>query len=64
MLFNALLLLSALVFAAAAPPAPVTATRVFHSVTDVAPYIVEATTFITFTPSPSTSVAFPTGTGA
>ncbi|KAJ6596335.1 hypothetical protein DFH09DRAFT_1305229 [Mycena vulgaris] len=63
MLFNALLCLSALSFAAAPqdiPPA-ITVIRVFHSLTDVAPFIVDATTVFTFTPSPSTEVAFPTG---
>ncbi|KAJ7503746.1 hypothetical protein B0H11DRAFT_2273855 [Mycena galericulata] len=63
---NALLCLSFLSFVVAIPqdiPPPFTVTRVFHTLTDVAPYIVQATTVFTFTPSPSTSIAFPTGTG-
>ncbi|KAJ7914069.1 hypothetical protein B0H13DRAFT_2325660 [Mycena leptocephala] len=44
------------------PPA-MTVTRVFKTITDVAPFIVDRTTVFTFTPSPSTSIAFPTGTG-
>ncbi|KAJ7175083.1 hypothetical protein C8R43DRAFT_975853 [Mycena crocata] len=66
MLFNTLLVLSALSFAAAVPQEKAkvfTVTRVVHSLTDVAPFIVDATTTLTFTPSPSTSIAFPTGTG-
>ncbi|KAJ7478292.1 hypothetical protein FB451DRAFT_1396072 [Mycena latifolia] len=65
MLFNALLLLSAIASAAAVngPPEPFTVTRVFHTITDVAPFIVDATTTTVFTPSPSTVIAFPTGPG-
>ncbi|KAJ7439780.1 hypothetical protein FB451DRAFT_1415563 [Mycena latifolia] len=65
MFFNALLVLSAFSFAAAIPqdiPDAITVTRVFHTLTDVAPFIVDATTVFTFTPSPSTSIPFPTGT--
>ncbi|KAJ6492627.1 hypothetical protein DFH09DRAFT_1313922 [Mycena vulgaris] len=64
MFFSALIFLSVLTFAAAVPqeiPHPLTVTRVFHSITDVAPFIVDATTVFTFTPSPSTHIAFPTG---
>ncbi|KAJ7108219.1 hypothetical protein C8R44DRAFT_884986 [Mycena epipterygia] len=47
-----------------APPMPVfTVTRVYKTITDVAPYIVTATTTMTWTQSPSTTVANPTGTG-
>ncbi|KAF8209150.1 hypothetical protein K438DRAFT_2012434 [Mycena galopus ATCC 62051] len=66
MFFNALLCLSALAVASAVPqdiPPPFTVTRVFKTITDVAPFIVDTTTVFTFTPSPSTSIAFPTGTG-
>ncbi|KAJ7429257.1 hypothetical protein FB451DRAFT_1418848 [Mycena latifolia] len=66
MFFNTLLVLSALSFVAAVPqavPTPFTVTRVFHTLTDVAPFIVDATTVFAFTPSPSTQIAFPTGTG-
>ncbi|KAJ7743925.1 hypothetical protein DFH07DRAFT_1063494 [Mycena maculata] len=65
MFFNALVCLSLVSFAAAIPqdiPEPFTVTRVFQTITDVAPFIVSATTVFTFTPSPSTSIAFPTGT--
>ncbi|KAJ7734065.1 hypothetical protein B0H16DRAFT_1731900 [Mycena metata] len=49
---------------AAGPAAPAfTATRVFETITDIEPYIVTATTTVTWTQSPSTSVANPTGTG-
>ncbi|KAJ7136262.1 hypothetical protein C8R46DRAFT_1234794 [Mycena filopes] len=67
MFFNALFLLSTLSVVAAVPqnvPDAFTVTRVFHSLTDVAPFIVDATTVFTFTPSPTTSISFPTGTGA
>ncbi|KAJ7910855.1 hypothetical protein B0H13DRAFT_2328908 [Mycena leptocephala] len=63
---NALLCLSLLSFVAAVPqdiPPAMTVTRVFKTITDVAPFIVDRTTVFTFTPSPSTSIAFPTGTG-
>ncbi|KAJ7131858.1 hypothetical protein C8R43DRAFT_1024050 [Mycena crocata] len=56
MFFNAILLLSALTFAAAVPqdiPEPFTVTRVFKSITDVAPFIVQATTTFTFTSVPT-----------
>ncbi|KAJ7186415.1 hypothetical protein C8R46DRAFT_1206425 [Mycena filopes] len=49
--------------AAAAHPPVFIATRVFQTVTDVAPYIVTATTTLTWTQSPSTTVAHPTGSG-
>ncbi|KAJ6562199.1 hypothetical protein B0H19DRAFT_1259781 [Mycena capillaripes] len=65
-ILNALLCLSVLSFVAAVPqdiPPPFTVTRVFKTITDVQPFIVDRTTVFTFTPSPSTSVAFPTGTG-
>ncbi|KAJ7434321.1 hypothetical protein B0H11DRAFT_2296329 [Mycena galericulata] len=38
-----------------------TATRVVNTVTDVAPYIVQATSTVTWTQSPSTSIASATG---
>ncbi|KAJ7914123.1 hypothetical protein B0H13DRAFT_2325710 [Mycena leptocephala] len=64
---NALLCLSLLSFVAAVVPPrhtpAMTVTRVFKTITDVAPFIVDRTTVFTFTPSPSTSIAFPTGTG-
>ncbi|KAJ7021218.1 hypothetical protein C8F04DRAFT_1274049 [Mycena alexandri] len=68
MLFKAFATVLALTSAAAAGPAPpgppvFTATRVFQTLTDVAPYIVTATTTVTWTQSPSTSFAHPTGTG-
>ncbi|KAJ6540827.1 hypothetical protein DFH09DRAFT_1323067 [Mycena vulgaris] len=40
-----------------------TATRVYQTITDVAPYIITATTTMTWTQSPSTTVAHPTGPG-
>ncbi|KAJ7153886.1 hypothetical protein C8R43DRAFT_1126561 [Mycena crocata] len=40
-----------------------TATRVFNTLTDVAPFIVKATTVTTWTASPSTTVVQPTGPG-
>ncbi|KAJ7051215.1 hypothetical protein C8F01DRAFT_1176250 [Mycena amicta] len=80
MFFKAALFISALSLVAAIPqdiPEPITATRVFKTITNVAPFIVDATTVFTFTyasslawidvglicrsPSPSTSIAFPTG---
>ncbi|KAJ7744784.1 hypothetical protein DFH07DRAFT_834283 [Mycena maculata] len=68
MLFKVLLSLLALAsataaaFSASQKNMPVfTATRVFQTLTDVAPYIVTATTTVTWTQSPSTSVANPTG---
>ncbi|KAF7319802.1 hypothetical protein MKEN_00762800 [Mycena kentingensis (nom. inval.)] len=42
-------------------PPPITVTRTFKTITNVAPFIVDATTVFTFTPSPSTSIPFPTG---
>ncbi|KAJ7783954.1 hypothetical protein DFH07DRAFT_789695 [Mycena maculata] len=45
------------------PPVVFTATRVFNTLTDVAPYFVTATTTVTWTQSPSTTFAFPTGSG-
>ncbi|KAJ7164415.1 hypothetical protein C8R46DRAFT_1099465 [Mycena filopes] len=63
----ALLCLSALSCVVAVPadvPKAITVTRVFHTLTDVAPFIVDATTVFSFTPSPTTSIPFPTGTGA
>ncbi|KAJ7734090.1 hypothetical protein B0H16DRAFT_1578236 [Mycena metata] len=67
MLFKAVAAVLALASAAAAGPAahpPVfTATRVVQTITDVAPYIVTATTTVTWTQSPSTSFAHATGTG-
>ncbi|KAJ7430920.1 hypothetical protein FB451DRAFT_1422112 [Mycena latifolia] len=63
MFFNVLLVLSSLLLCRCHHiPDAITVTRVFHSLTDVAPFIVDATTVFTFTPSPSTSIPFPTGT--
>ncbi|KAJ6626138.1 hypothetical protein B0H10DRAFT_1999180 [Mycena sp. CBHHK59/15] len=46
------------------PSPPVfTATRVYQTLTDVPPYIVTATTTMTWTQSPSTTIANPTGPG-
>ncbi|KAF7355907.1 hypothetical protein MVEN_00919700 [Mycena venus] len=46
------------------PPPPVfTATRVYQTLTDVPPYIITATTTMTWTQSPSTTFAHPTGPG-
>ncbi|KAJ7111330.1 hypothetical protein C8R44DRAFT_883144 [Mycena epipterygia] len=67
MFFKVFCVLSILSLAAAAPPKgpPVfTVTRVYKTITDVAPYIVDATTTMTFTQSPSTTIAHPTGPGA
>ncbi|KAJ7683789.1 hypothetical protein B0H17DRAFT_1204923 [Mycena rosella] len=66
MFFKVLCVLAVLSFAAAAPsrgPPVFTATRVYKTITDVPPYIIDATTTITFTASPSTTFAFPTGPG-
>ncbi|KAJ7779413.1 hypothetical protein DFH07DRAFT_950471 [Mycena maculata] len=48
---------------AADPPVVFTATRVYNTLTDIAPYFVTATTTVTWTQSPSTTFAFPTGSG-
>ncbi|KAJ7912290.1 hypothetical protein B0H13DRAFT_2327459 [Mycena leptocephala] len=66
MLLNSILSIIALLFVgAAAQNQPVyTATRVFNTVTDVAPFIVKATSTVTWTASPSTTFAEPTGPGA
>ncbi|KAJ7242474.1 hypothetical protein C8J57DRAFT_1504042 [Mycena rebaudengoi] len=67
MFFKALLCLSAIVLAVAVPqeaPPVFTAIRVEKFITDIAPFIVDRTTTITFTPSPSTQIAEPTGPGA
>ncbi|KAJ7616060.1 hypothetical protein FB45DRAFT_1035216 [Roridomyces roridus] len=64
MLFNAALSLLFVSLVAAVPqdvPSPFTVTRTFKTITDVAPFIVTQTTVFTFTPSPTTSIAFPTG---
>ncbi|KAJ7711885.1 hypothetical protein B0H16DRAFT_1627222 [Mycena metata] len=44
-------------------PPVFTATRVYETITDVPPYIITATTTMTWTQSPSTSIAHPTGPG-
>ncbi|KAJ7846620.1 hypothetical protein B0H14DRAFT_2771757 [Mycena olivaceomarginata] len=44
-------------------PAVFTATRVYKTLTDVAPFIVTGTTTVTWIQSPSTVVATPTGPG-
>ncbi|KAJ6511704.1 hypothetical protein DFH09DRAFT_1197843, partial [Mycena vulgaris] len=62
MFFNALIFLSALTFAHEQPqdiPPPFTVTRVFHSITDVAPFIVDATTVLTFTRVPRPKLPSP-----
>ncbi|KAJ7616096.1 hypothetical protein FB45DRAFT_1064237 [Roridomyces roridus] len=64
MLSNAVLSLLFASLVAAVPqdiPPPFTVTRTFKTITDVAPFIVTQTTVFTFTPSPTTSIAFPTG---
>ncbi|KAJ6573231.1 hypothetical protein B0H10DRAFT_2237203 [Mycena sp. CBHHK59/15] len=67
MLFQAVLIVSAIATALAAGPQsgpPVfTATRVFKTVTDEAPFIVTATSTVTWTMSPSTVIPSPTGPG-
>ncbi|KAJ7450587.1 hypothetical protein FB451DRAFT_1410280 [Mycena latifolia] len=67
MLFKSVLSAAALFFAGVTAQdghKPVfTATRVYNTVTDIAPFIVKATTTITWTASPSTTVAEPTGPG-
>ncbi|KAJ7358442.1 hypothetical protein B0H14DRAFT_3433812 [Mycena olivaceomarginata] len=45
------------------PPPVFTATRVYQTITDVPPYIVTATTTMTWTQSPSTTFVHPTGPG-
>ncbi|KAJ7236393.1 hypothetical protein C8J57DRAFT_1530203 [Mycena rebaudengoi] len=67
MFFNAVLCLSAIVLTAAVPqeaPPVSTAIRVKKSITDVAPFTVDRTTALTFTPSPSTQITELTGPGA
>ncbi|KAJ7438623.1 hypothetical protein B0H11DRAFT_2254440 [Mycena galericulata] len=66
MFFNAFFILATLSFVAAIPqetPDALVVTRVYKTLTDVSPFIVSATTVFTFTPSPSTSIAFATGPG-
>ncbi|KAJ7351280.1 hypothetical protein DFH08DRAFT_1078377 [Mycena albidolilacea] len=67
MLFKVFLSIFALASTVVAVPkehAPVfTATRVYKTLTDVAPFIVTGTTTVTWTQSPSTVVATPTGPG-
>ncbi|KAJ7436825.1 hypothetical protein FB451DRAFT_1570888 [Mycena latifolia] len=71
MLFKSVLSAAALFFAGVAAQGlaevehkPVfTATRVYNTATDIAPFIVKATTTFTWTASPSTIVAKPTGPG-
>ncbi|KAF7303903.1 hypothetical protein MIND_00620500 [Mycena indigotica] len=46
-----------------ANPPVFTATREYLTLTDVPPYFVTLTTLITWTQSPSTTIANPTGTG-
>ncbi|KAJ7727539.1 hypothetical protein DFH07DRAFT_851732 [Mycena maculata] len=69
-----LLLLTAAASVQAAPVKPAsaspsgslpvfTATRVYQTLTDVFPYFIPATTTITWTQSPSTTIVNPTGTG-
>ncbi|KAJ6585757.1 hypothetical protein B0H19DRAFT_1250534 [Mycena capillaripes] len=63
--FSVLALASTVVAAAPpkGPPPVFTATRVYQTLTDVAPYIVTATTTVTWTQSPSTTMVHPTGPG-
>ncbi|KAJ7657052.1 hypothetical protein B0H17DRAFT_1213632 [Mycena rosella] len=63
MFLRAILCLSALTMAIAVPQLPYTVVRIVHTTTDVAPYIVDATTTLVFTPGPSTTFANPTGPG-
>ncbi|KAJ7896635.1 hypothetical protein B0H14DRAFT_3124857 [Mycena olivaceomarginata] len=66
MLLNTLVSLSLLSFVMAVPqdkPDVFTVTRQVKVLTDVAPFIVTSTTVFTFTPSATTSIANPTGTG-
>ncbi|KAJ7048952.1 hypothetical protein C8F01DRAFT_1266381 [Mycena amicta] len=68
MLFNLKSLLfvasSAAALVAAAPNAPVfTATQVYNTVVDHAPFIVQGTRTVIWTASPSTTLAQPTGPG-
>ncbi|KAJ7936276.1 hypothetical protein B0H13DRAFT_2649408 [Mycena leptocephala] len=67
MLFKVLLSMFSLASAVVTVPeeaAPVfTATRVYKTLTDVAPFIGTGTTTVTWTQSPSTVVARPTGPG-
>ncbi|KAJ6523521.1 hypothetical protein DFH09DRAFT_1330010 [Mycena vulgaris] len=62
MLLSVSLFFSVAAFAIAAPQ--VTYVRVYHTITDVAPYIVDATTTMVVTPGASTTVSDPTGPGA
>ncbi|KAJ7604706.1 hypothetical protein DFH06DRAFT_1474649 [Mycena polygramma] len=67
MLFTYVLSTAAFLFVgvtAAADHPVFTATRVYNTLTDVAPFIIQKTTTFTFTASPSTTVAQPTGPGA
>ncbi|KAJ7064304.1 hypothetical protein C8F01DRAFT_1130925 [Mycena amicta] len=59
----AALSVAACVKAAPADPPVFTATRVYQTITDVPPYIITQTTTFTWTQSPSTTIANPTGTG-
>ncbi|KAJ7664848.1 hypothetical protein B0H17DRAFT_1336616 [Mycena rosella] len=65
MLFQSVLSAAALLFVgvAAQHPPVFTATRVFNTLTDVAPFIVKGTTTVTWTQSPSTVLVQPTGPG-
>ncbi|KAJ6557661.1 hypothetical protein B0H19DRAFT_1261265 [Mycena capillaripes] len=66
MFFNTLFILSILSFVAAIPqdvPEAFTVIRQVKVLTDVAPFIVTSTTVLTFTPSQTTSITNPTGSG-
>ncbi|KAK7036291.1 hypothetical protein R3P38DRAFT_619939 [Favolaschia claudopus] len=45
-------------------PKTFTATRVYKTITDEFPYIIEATTTVTWTAGPTTTITHPTGPGA
>ncbi|KAF8193989.1 hypothetical protein K438DRAFT_1969281 [Mycena galopus ATCC 62051] len=62
--FSILALASAVVATSKKDHPPVfTAIREYKTLTDIAPYIVTATTTLTWTQSPTTSIAAPTGSG-
>ncbi|KAJ7291557.1 hypothetical protein C8J57DRAFT_1273418 [Mycena rebaudengoi] len=67
MFFKAFCVFSALALAIAAPVPEAgdvfTVTRIYHTFTDRPPYIIDATTTMTFTASPTTTIQFPTGPG-
>ncbi|KAJ7842341.1 hypothetical protein B0H14DRAFT_3868898 [Mycena olivaceomarginata] len=62
-MFLSIFALASAVVAVPKEPAVFTATRVYKTLTDVAPFIVTGTTTVTWIQSPSTVVATPTGPG-